>query len=416
MESGMMNDMRLETEQMDSGHPYGVQLESVVGGQQELYSLLNVLRPYGTERNPVGVTDIKQAVLTPALTNDDPIIIAGPCSVETESQILAIAQALAKIPEVKMLRGGIWKPRTRPEAFEGRGEQGLAWLREAKQETGLPIITEVATPDHVELALKYGVDALWIGARTVVNPFSVQHLADALKGMDIPVFIKNPVSPDLQLWIGAFERFQKAGVNKLAAIHRGFSHYKESPYRNAPMWEIPIELTQRLNVPIITDVSHICGNRDLLQATAQKAVDLATDGLMIECHINPDAALTDAKQQITPDALKALLANLTFRSKHTSIVERDLAGLRNEIDDIDSELLQLLARRMEVSARIGEYKKQNNVTVVQMDRWKKILAEHVAMGGDLGLTPELVNEVFEAIHQASIERQSRIMETGNDTL
>jgi chorismate mutase len=413
MESGMTNDMRLETEQMDSGHPYGVQLESVVGGQQELYSLL---RPYGTERNPVGVMDIKQAVSTPALTNDDPIIIAGPCSVETEDQILATAQALAKIPEVKMLRGGIWKPRTRPEAFEGRGEQGLAWLREAKQETGLPIITEVATPDHVELALKYDIDALWIGARTVVNPFSVQQLADALKGMDIPVFIKNPVSPDLQLWIGAFERFQKAGVNKLAAIHRGFSHYKESPYRNAPMWEIPIELTQRLNVPIITDVSHICGNRDLLQATAQKAVDLATDGLMIECHINPDAALTDAKQQITPDALKALLANLTFRSKHSGIVERDLAGLRSEIDDIDSELLQLLARRMEVSARIGEYKKQNNVTVVQMDRWKKILAEHVAMGGDLGLSPELVNEVFEAIHQASIERQSRIMETGKDRL
>jgi chorismate mutase len=408
--------MHLETEQMDSGHPYGVQLESVVGGQQELYSLLNVLRPYGTERNPVGVTDIKQAVSTPALTNDDPIIIAGPCSVETESQILATAQALAKIPEVKMLRGGIWKPRTRPDAFEGRGEQGLVWLREAKRATGLPTATEVATPNHVELALKYDINALWIGARTVVNPFSVQQLADALKGMDIPVFIKNPVSPDLQLWIGAFERFQKAGVNKLAAIHRGFSHYKESPYRNAPMWEIPIELTQRLNVPIITDVSHICGNRDLLQATAQKAVDLATDGLMIECHINPDAALTDAKQQITPDALKALLANLTFRSKHSSIVERDLAGLRNEIDDIDSELLQLLARRMEVSARIGEYKKQNNVTVVQMDRWKKILAEHVATGGDLGLTPELVNEVFEAIHQASIERQSRIMETGKDRL
>ena len=347
---------------------------------------------------------------------DSSFFIAGPCSVESEAQILATAQALSQIPQVTMLRGGIWKPRTRPDAFEGRGEQGLAWLREAKQETGLPIITEVATPDHVELALKYGIDALWIGARTVVNPFSVQQLADALKGVDVPVFIKNPVSPDLQLWIGAFERFQKAGVTKLAAIHRGFSHYKESPYRNAPMWEIPIELTQRLNVPIITDVSHICGNRALLQATAQKALDLATDGLMIECHINPDAALTDAKQQITPDALKALLANLTFRSKHSGIVERDLAGLRNEIDDIDNELLQLLARRMEVSARIGEYKKQNNVTVVQMDRWKKILAEHVAMGGDLGLTPELVNEVFEAIHQASIERQSRIMETGNETL
>jgi chorismate mutase len=255
-----------------------------------------------------------------------------------------------------------------------------------------------------------------VGARTVVNPFSVQQLADALRGTDVPVFIKNPVAPDLQLWIGAFERFQKAGVTKLAAIHRGFSYYKESPYRNAPMWEIPIELTQRLDVPIITDVSHICGSRELLQATAQKALDMATDGLMIECHINPAEALTDAKQQITPEELKTLLANLTFRSKQSCYVERDLAGLRSEIDDIDAELLQLLARRMDVSAQIGEYKKQNNVTVVQMDRWKKILADHVATGADLGLSEEMITEIFEAIHQASIERQSRIMETEGDTL
>ncbi len=353
-----------------------------------------------------------QADSSHAPTNQDAsLILAGPCSVESEEQILATAQALAQIPEVTMLRGGIWKPRTRPDAFEGRGEEGLVWLREAKQEAGLPIATEVATPEHVELALKYDVDALWVGARTVVNPFSVQQLAEALKGVDIPVFIKNPVSPDLQLWIGAFERFQKVGVTKLAAIHRGFSYYKESPYRNAPMWEIPIELSQRLNVPIITDISHICGNRELLQATAQKALDLATDGLMIECHIDPDAALTDAKQQITPEELKALLASLTFRSKQSGIVERDLAGLRSEIDDIDAELLQLLARRMEVSAQIGEYKKQNNVTVVQMDRWKKILADHVATGADLGLSEEMITEIFEAIHQESIERQSRIMET-----
>ncbi len=339
-------------------------------------------------------------------------IIAGPCSVESEEQIIATARALAEIPEVKLLRGGIWKPRTRPDAFEGRGEQGLVWLREAKRETGLPVATEVATPEHVTLALKYDVDALWIGARTVVNPFSVQQLADALKGTDVPVFIKNPVSPDLKLWLGAFERFQKAGLTKIAAIHRGFSYYKESPYRNAPLWEIPIELKRLLDVPVMTDISHICGSRDLLQATAQKALDLATDGLMIECHINPDAALTDAKQQITPDELKTLLANLTFRSKQSGNVERDLAGLRGEIDDIDSELLQLLARRMEVSAQIGEYKKHNNVTVVQMDRWKKILADHVATGQDLGLSPELINKVFDAVHQASIERQSRIMEEG----
>ena len=341
--------------------------------------------------------------------------LAGPCSVESEEQIMATAQALAKIPEVTMLRGGIWKPRTRPEAFEGRGEQGLIWLREAKRETGLPIATEVATPEHVELALKYEIDALWIGARTVVNPFSVQQLADALRGVDIPVFIKNPVSPDLNLWVGAFERFQKAGLTHLAAIHRGFAYYKETPYRNFPMWEVPIQLTQRLNVPLITDVSHICGNRELLQATAQKALDLATDGLMVECHINPNEALTDAKQQITPEELKTLLSNLTFRSKQPCEVERDLAGLRGEIDDIDSELLQLLARRMEVSAQIGEYKKRNNVTVVQMDRWKKILADHVATGEELGLSPILINKVFEAIHQASIERQGRIMENEGES-
>ena len=366
-----------------------------------MHNLLNVLRPYGTARNPVGVTDIKQADLSPAFTHNAPIIIAGPCSVESEEQILATARALAEIPEVKMLRGGIWKPRTRPDAFEGMGERGLVWLREAKQETGLPILTEVATPEHVELAMKYDIDALWIGARTVVNPFSVQQLADALQGVDIPVFVKNPVSPDLKLWIGAFERFQKAGVTHLAAIHRGFAYYKESPYRNYPMWEIPIELTRQLNVPLITDVSHICGNRELLLPTAQKALDLASDGLMIECHINPDEALTDAKQQITPEALKSLLAALTFRSKQSCHVERDLAG---------AELLQLLARRMEISAQIGEYKKQNNVTVVQMDRWKQVLDGLMVTGQELGLSPILINKVFEAIHQASIDRQARIME------
>ena len=352
-----------------------------------------------------------QRSVTPMFPNSDtPIIVAGPCSVESEEQILATARALAEIPEVKMLRGGIWKPRTRPDAFEGMGERGLVWLREAKQETGLPILTEVATPEHVELAMKYDIDALWIGARTVVNPFSVQQLADALQGVDIPVFVKNPVSPDLKLWIGAFERFQKAGVSRLVAIHRGFAYYKESPYRNYPMWEIPIELTRQLNVPLITDVSHICGNRELLLPTAQKALDLASDGLMIECHINPDEALTDAKQQITPDALKTMLASLTFRSRQSCHVERDLAGWRGEIDDIDAEMLQLLARRMEISAQIGEYKKQNNVTVVQMDRWKQVLDGLMVTGQELGLSPILINKVFEAIHQASIDRQARIME------
>ena len=410
MESNMMNDMHLGTEHEDSRHPYGVSSESAVGCAQELHNLLNVRHPYGVSPSPVGTQDIKQADPSPAFTHNAPIIISGPCSVESEAQISATAQALAQIPEVTMLRGGIWKPRTRPDAFEGRGEEGLVWLREAKQESGLPTITEVATPAHVELALKYDVDALWIGARTVVNPFSVQQLADALRGTDIPVFIKNPVSPDLRLWVGAFERFQKAGLTQLAAIHRGFSYYKESPYRNFPLWEIPIELTRQLGVPLITDVSHICGNRELLLPTAQKALDLATDGLMIECHINPDEALTDARQQITPEALKQLLSSLIFRAKKSGNVEHDLAELRGEIDDIDGELLQLLARRMEVSAQIGEYKKQNNVAVVQMDRWKKILADHIETGHDLGLDEDLVTAVFEAIHQASVERQSHILE------
>ncbi len=339
-----------------------------------------------------------------------PFVIAGPCSVESEEQILATAQALSQIPEVKLLRGGIWKPRTRPDAFEGWGEKGLVWLREAKRKTGLPIATEVATPEHVELALKYDVDILWIGARTVVDPFAVQQLADALHGTDVPIMVKNPVAPDLNLWLGAFERLQKAGLTQLAAIHRGFAYYKETQYRNFPMWEIPIALTQRLNVPLITDVSHICGNRKLLLPTAQKALDLATDGLMMECHINPDHALTDARQQITPEELKTMLSQLVFRSKNSGSVERDLAGLRSEIDDIDGELLQLLARRMEVSAQIGEYKKRNNVAVVQMDRWKHVFADLMATVEELGLSPTLINKVYEAIHQASIERQTRVME------
>ena len=341
---------------------------------------------------------------------DTPLLICGPCSVESEEQMLSTALALAKIPEVKALRGGVWKPRTRPDAFEGCGEQGLQWLLKAKQATGLPVITEVATPDHLRLALQYQIDAVWIGARTVVNPFSVQQLADAMSDTDIPVFVKNPVSPDLNLWIGAMERFQKAGVRLVAAIHRGFSYYKETPYRNVPLWEIPIELAQRVKVPVITDVSHICGNRDLLLPTAQMALNLASDGLMIECHINPDAALTDAQQQITPDALSNMLGQLRFRSRSSSGLEHDLTHLRGEIDDIDNELLQLLARRMEVSRQIGLYKKHNNVTVVQMERWKKILSDHVATGEDLGLSPDLITDVFEAIHQASIRRQSQIMD------
>ena len=338
------------------------------------------------------------------------MVIAGPCSVESEEQILVTARALAQIPKVSMLRGGIWKPRTRPDAFEGRGEEGLKWLLEAKRETGLPTATEVATPEHVELALRYEVDALWIGARTVVNPFSVQQLADALKGTDVFVLVKNPVSPDLNLWIGAFERFRKAGVKQLSAIHRGFSYYKESPYRNFPMWEIPIELKRILDVPVITDISHICGNRELLRDTAQKSMDLAFDGLMVECHHDPAHAFTDANQQITPESFAVLLHSLSLRTKQADDGDPVLAALRGEIDDIDDELLQLLARRMNVSSQIGEYKREKGLTVVQMDRWKQILSDHLATGENLGLSNELIEKVFEAIHKASIQRQSTILE------
>lgn len=384
---------------------FELSLDSIVARVYELNAAsFRVLEKNGFD-SPVGAQGIKQAVkrrVTPAFTNT---IIAGPCSVESEEQILVTACALARNPKVTMLRGGIWKPRTRPDAFEGRGAEGLRWLQEAKKETGLPIATEVATPEHVELALKYEVDALWIGARTVVNPFSVQLLADALKGTDIPVFIKNPVSPDLNLWLGAFERFRKAGLTQLAAIHRGFSYYKKSPYRNFPFWEIPIELKRRLDVPVITDISHICGNRELLRETAQKSMDLAFDGLMVECHHNPDQALTDAVQQITPEVLVELLDALSPRSRQADGSDPVLAALRSEIDDIDDELLQLLARRMNVAGQIGEYKKEKGLTVVQMDRWKQVLYDHLETGNKLGLSEDLITKVFEAIHQSSIRRQ-----------
>lgn len=339
-----------------------------------------------------------------------PLVMAGPCSVESEAQLLATAKGLSQVPQVGLLRGGVWKPRTRPDAFEGTGEAGLAWLKEAGRVTGLPVATEVATPAHVELALRYGIDVLWIGARTVVNPFSVQQLAEVLQGVDVPVFVKNPVSPDVKLWVGAFERLSKAGLKRLAGIHRGFHYYKESPYRNFPMWEIPIELKRLLDVPVLTDISHICGCRDLLQRVAQLSADLAFDGLMVECHANPDAALTDAQQQITPSALADLLDALLPRSKQSLGTPQVLSALRGEIDDVDDALLQLLARRMEIATRIGAYKRQEGMAVVQMDRWKAILSEHIALGKELGLDPDLVQAVFEAIHQASIRRQSDLFD------
>lgn len=346
--------------------------------------------------------DIKRWIEKP----DEMLLIAGPCSVESEEQFFGVLKELSEIQQVKVLRGGIWKPRTRPNGFEGIGEEGLSWMREAAQISGMPVMTEVATPEHVELALKYQIDALWIGARTVANPFSMQLLADALQGADVPVFVKNPIAPDLKLWIGAFERLASSGIRHLAAINRGFQDINNAPYRNNPRWEITIELhRQNPEIPIITDISHICGSRDILQQTAQKALDLATNGLMIESHCNPEKALTDAEQQITPSRLKEMISKLVIHKSPSINVDYLLQELRNQIDCIDEELLQLLAKRSEISSKIGMVKKEHNLAVLQLDRWNTILQNHINKGEMLGLKENLVKEIFEIIHKDSIDRQ-----------
>lgn len=334
------------------------------------------------------------------------LVISGPCSVETREQLMTTAKGLSEIDKVKVLRGGIWKPRTRPDAFEGIGEEGLRWMKEAKENYGFLTMTEVAVPEHVNLALKYDIDILWLGARTVANPFSVQELADCLKGCDIPVFVKNPIAPDLKLWLGAFERLGSAGLTCLGGIHRGFSSYDDIRYRNAPVWEIPVELKRlRPDIQIITDVSHICGCRELLQEVAQKALDFGTLGFMIESHCNPEKALTDANQQITPESLKKALNHLVVKKRVVDEDELVLQNLRKEIDIIDDELLNLLAKRLNVSEKIGEFKKEHKVAVLQMDRWSKVLDDHINKGVNLGLEEESVKEIFEVIHKDSIKKQ-----------
>jgi chorismate mutase len=334
------------------------------------------------------------------------LVISGPCSVESREQLLMTAEGLSKIQRVKVLRGGIWKPRTRPDAFEGIGEEGLKWMREAKERFGFLTMTEVATPEHVELAMRYDIDIVWLGARTVVNPFSVQELADSLRGCDVPVFVKNPIAPDVKLWLGAIERLEGAGLKYIGAIHRGFSSYDETPYRNAPLWEIPIELLRlRRDIPIITDVSHICGCRELLQEVAQTALDMGTLGFMIETHNDPEHALTDANQQITPDSLKKAFDKLTFRKKRVDVDEVVLQNYRKDIDEIDDELLNLIAKRMNISEKIGDFKKEHKVAVLQMDRWKSVLEDHINKGVKLGLDKDSVKEIFEIIHKESIDRQ-----------
>ena len=347
-----------------------------------------------------------------AAWNKRPLIISGPCSAETEEQVIETAERLAKTGKVDMLRAGIWKPRTKPGMFEGIGAKGLPWLQKAKKLTGLPTTVEVATGKQVEDALTFDVDVLWIGARTTVNPFSVQEVADALRGVDVPVLIKNPINPDLELWQGAVERVSRAGIKQIGLIHRGFSSYGNTEFRNAPMWHLAIEMKRRMpGVPIINDPSHICGRRDILQATAQKAIDLDFDGLMIESHIDPDNAWSDAKQQITPERLAEMLSAISWRKEDVSSESYHAAldKLREQINHIDDELMQLISQRMSIAEKIGEYKRNNNVTILQSTRWNEVLDKALMKAGKVGLSEEFITRYMDAIHMESINRQNKIM-------
>ena len=340
-----------------------------------------------------------------------PLVLSGPCSAETEEQVLETARQL-KEQGVHIFRAGIWKPRTRPNSFEGVGKEGLPWLKKVKEQVGMYTATEVANVNHVFEALKFGVDILWIGARTTANPFAVQEIADALNGVEIPVLVKNPINPDVELWIGAFERLNQAGIKKLAAIHRGFSTYGKTFYRNDPHWQIPIEMKRRIpNLPMITDPSHICGNRDMLFEVSQEAMDLNFDGLIIESHICPDKALSDAAQQITPEAVRKLIDKLVLRKADigNTIIAHNLEDLREQIDKFDDKLLEVLEKRMKVADKIGLYKKKNSITILQSSRWDQLLNKRIEDGDKKGLSEDFVVKVFRAIHQESINHQTRIM-------
>jgi len=341
-----------------------------------------------------------------------PMIISGPCSAETEEQVIETATRLAKTGKVDVLRAGIWKPRTRPGMFEGIGAKGLPWLQQAKKLTGLPTTVEVATGKQVEDALTFDVDILWIGARTTVNPFSVQEVADALRGSDVPVLIKNPINPDLELWTGAVERVAKAGVKQIGLIHRGFSSYGNTEYRNAPMWHLAIEMKRRNpDMKLINDPSHICGRRDILMEVAQKAIDLDFDGLMIESHIDPDKAWSDAKQQVTPEKLGEMMNSILWRKEDINSEEYHAAleKLRQQINHLDDELMQILSQRMKIAEKIGEYKKNNNITILQTNRWNEILERAFQRGDKIGLSKEFITKYFDAVHMESINHQNKIM-------
>ena len=342
---------------------------------------------------------------------DHPLVIAGPCSAETESQVLGIAHEL-KNSDVSIFRAGIWKPRTRPGNFEGVGSIGLKWLQKVKKETGLLVTTEVANANHVKIALDHDIDVLWIGARSTVSPFIVQEIADALKNTDKIVLLKNPVNPDLSLWYGGIERLYTANIKKLGVIHRGFSTYSKTKFRNNPEWQIPIELQNKFpDLPLICDPSHICGRRDIIKQTSQKALDLNFDGLMIETHNDPDNAWSDAAQQITPKTLINLMKDLVIRKE--SLEEKsfinELENLRIKIDNADSQILDILGNRMKVSEEIGKIKKKQNVAILQSARWNDILEKMISDGKEKGLSEDFILKIFKAIHQESINHQEKIL-------
>jgi len=359
----------------------------------------------------MNITEQEAAPSADTLWTRRPLIISGPCSAETEEQVVNTALQLKATGYVDALRAGIWKPRTRPGNFEGVGSVGLPWLQKAKQLTGLPYAVEVATARQLEEALKYEADMVWIGARTTVNPFSVQEVADALRGVDIPVLIKNPVNPDIELWTGALERVQAAGSRKIALVHRGFSISGNHDFRNAPMWHLAIEMKRRApELPFIIDPSHICGNRHLLQEVTQNAIDLDYSGIIIESHVDPDKAWSDAAQQITPSKLKELLDMIVWRREAVSEeLHARLAQLRREIDQLDDEIIQLLRHRMQISEQIGEYKKEHHITILQTERWNHILDRVGRLGKQAGLSDGFIRQYFDALHMESIRHQDAVM-------
>ncbi|MFA7140203.1 MAG: bifunctional 3-deoxy-7-phosphoheptulonate synthase/chorismate mutase type II [Proteiniphilum sp.] len=349
-----------------------------------------------------------ESILLPGIDAKRPLVIAGPCSAETEEQVMTTARQLAAVG-VRIFRAGVWKPRTKPGGFEGIGSPALKWMMQAEKETGMYMTTEVATEKHVYEALKYGVDMLWIGARTTANPFAVQEIADTLRGVDIPILIKNPVNPDLELWIGAIERLYNAGIRKLGVIHRGFSTSDKTIYRNLPQWHIPIELKRRLpTLPVICDPSHIGGARNLIFKISQQAMDLNYSGLIIESHCSPDEAWSDKAQQITPATLREILNAIVIRD--TMQTTEDLSVLRDQIDDLDNELLQLLAKRMRVSREIGQYKLEHGMPILQTQRYDQILTDRAYQGERMEMSGDFVKKVLEAIHAESVRQQMEVME------